>query len=348
MNVFRVAGPALASLCIALPAAAHQAAPSNSEGVEEESVLPEVIQKLLDAAYHTQDPAQVAAVAYAAQQVFPDYADKIKAYADEKRAALSPLVVKADSDEVLVVATPKEAKTPPTPSNKSDDVEMRPGKAPKFLGLGPWKGKATASGLIASGNSSNAAAGVHIEAHREVGPLTHNIVSYFDYGKSKGVKNQQRWGVSYKLDFLLGDDTYGYGRVSYDEDAFSGFDYKLFGGGGVGHYFYNTERFKLKVEGGPGYQYAPIDDTTARDNRFAIYASNEADWLIRDGLKLEQDLNATWTSPTSTLMSNTALTTVLSDTLSAGVSFLYRYETHPPAGRLKEDRTFRANLTYGF
>lgn len=349
MKKFQVAGLALACVSFALPAAAQKAAVSGPEDRGPASALPDIVRGLIDAAYRTEDAAQVAAVANAAKEVFPDYADAIDAYADEKRAALSPLIFdERESDEVIVVAEPAEPKVPPAAEARAEQVDLPPGKAPKFLGLGAWKGKATASGLIASGNSSNAAAGLLFEAHREAGPLTHNIGAYFDYGKSKGVKNQQRWGASYKLDVSLGDRTYGYGRVSYDEDEFSGFDYKLFAGLGIGHFLHDTERFKLKLEGGPGYQYAPIDDTTAIDEQFAFYGSGQSDWIIRDGLKLEQNFDAVWTSPTSTLMSNTALTTALTDTLSAGLSFLYRYETRPPAGRVSEDRTFRANLTYGF
>ena len=59
-------------------------------------------------------------------------------------------------------------------------------------------------------------------------------------------------------------------------------------------------------------------------------------------------MNATWTAPTTTLISNTSLTTSLTDTLSTGVSFYYRYETSPPDGKLKSDTTFRLNLTYSY
>ena len=84
------------------------------------------------------------------------------------------------------------------------------------------------------------------------------------------------------------------------------------------------------------------------EEEFALYGATEIDWVIRDGLVFEQDFNATWTEPTTTFQSITALTTKLTDSLSTAISYEYRYETSPPPGRENTDTTARASLTYGF
>lgn len=334
---------AFLALLAASAAASGQPAPDSTAHVSE--TPPDVARAMLDAAAATGQMSQISAVANAAKAVFPDSIETIDAYAEGLTAQL---LIGATSDLIMVKAAPAKEPARVEVDDSVDAEELTPADPPKWLKLGEWDGKASASGIVASGNSETAAAGLHIDARREFSYFTHNVSTYFDYGTSKGVKSQQRWGAAYKLDYLLGDNTYAYGRLSYDEDEFSGFDYKLFGGLGIGHNFYDTKNFKLKVEGGPGYQYSPIDNSREIDNRAAFYASGELHWIIRPGLKFQQNLNATWTSPTSTLVSNSALTTALTDTLSTGVSFLYRYETDPPAGRVNTDTTFRLNLTYGF
>ena len=321
-----------------------QATPAEQEARNQ---LPADLRAMLEAAAKTEDAAQVAAVAYAASEVYPDYADVIKEYADFLRGFLSPYTGK-DIDTIIARLEPVEPKSAPDIKIRTAEQPLEPAPAPKFLQLGDWAGSVTASGSIASGNSSNAAGGINAKAHLERGPITHNVTGYFDYGRSKGVKTQQRWGAAYKLDYSLGDDTFGYGRVSYDEDEFSGFDYRLFAGFGVGHWLMRSERLALKLEGGPGYQYAPIDDNRDVDSHAAVYMATEFSWVIRNGLKFEQNFNATWTNPTTTLISTTTLTNAFSDTLSTGLSYMRRYETNPPDGRLKTDTVFRANLTYGF
>lgn len=309
--------------------------------------LPDLAKAMLDAAARTEDAAQVAAVAYAASEVFPENVTSINGYGDYLRAVIAPLSG-ANIESVLTQQEPEEVIEAPPVKVRTADQNVEAAPAPAFLGLGDWEGKASASGLIASGNSRNAAAGLLVEAHLPDGDFTHNLRGYFDYGRSQGTKTQQRWGGSYKLDYAINDNSFGYARFSYDEDEFSGFDYRLFAGAGYGRWLIKSEKFALKLEGGPGYQYAPIDDTRETDNHFAFYAANEFDWVIRQGLKFEQDVNTTWTEPTTTIISTSTITAAFTDSLSTGFSYMYRYETNPPLGRVNTDKTFRANLTYGF
>lgn len=300
--------------------------------VQDGSALPDIAQALLDAAYQTGDPTEIEAVANAVKTVFPDYREPIESQTAAKVASLKPALADA-ADENTDDASSKKASAP------------EPASA---FALSPWDGKISASGLRSTGNSENAAVGVAIDAARTARAFTHNITAYFDLGESNGVTNQRRWGGAYQLDYDFGDRTYVYGRVSYDEDQFSGFDYRLFGGGGLGHYFVQSKPFTWKVEGGPGYRYSPLQGSTEIDQNFAVYAASELDWTIREGVTLEQDFNTTWTSPTTTFQSVTALTTKIWGDISTGLSFEYRYETDPPAGRDNTDTIAKASLIYGF
>ncbi|WP_428409212.1 DUF481 domain-containing protein [Hyphococcus sp.] len=287
---------------------------------QQEAAMPDIAAAMLDAATESGDPAEIAAVAKAVKAVFPDYAEAIDASAQTRIAALEP---------------PEAAEQEPAPTGG-------------LLAVKPWDGKISASGVMSSGNSENAAVGVAVDAARTDGEFKHHVKAYFDYGESNNLTNQKRWGLSYKLDYNFTDRTYAYARVAYDEDDFSGFDYRLFGGAGLGHYFAKSEEFTWKLEGGPGYRYSPIDDTREIESELAVYAATELDWLIREGVKFEQDFNTTWTSPTTTFQSITSLTTQLWGDISTGLSFEYRYETDPPLGRVNTDTIAKASLIYGF
>ncbi|MCK5744703.1 MAG: DUF481 domain-containing protein, partial [Oricola sp.] len=245
-----------------------------------------------------------------------------------------------DVDARLAALPPEEAENPA--------AAAPPPPRGGLLAVRPWEGKISASGLLASGNSDNAAVGVGLDAVRTAGAFKHNIKGFFDLGESDGELNQKRWGLSYKLDYNFGERAYAYGRVSYEEDAFSGFDYRLFSGAGLGYYFAKTEPFTLKFEGGPGFRYSPVDDTREVESEFATYAAGEMDWMISDGVKFEQDVSVTWTQPTTTIQSVSSLTTQIWGDISTGLSFEYRYETDPPLGRENTDTIAKASLIYGF
>ena len=307
--------------------AALLAAAAQPAAAQAEAQIPDIAQALLDAAYVTGDTAEIAAVARAVKAVFPDYETQIEDQTVQKIAALQPADNKDDAA---------------APTDEEDDA--RGG----VLAVSPWDGKIQASGIFSSGNSENAAVGIAIDAARTSGDFVHNVTAFFDLGSSDGVTSKKRWGAAYQLDYNLSDRTYSFTRFSYEEDEFSGFDYRLFAGAGLGHFFAKSDEVTWKVEGGPGYRYSPIDDTREIEQEFAIYASSELDWVIREGLVFEQDFNTTWTSPTTTFQSVTALSTALTDTLSTAISFEYRYETDPPLGRENTDTTARASLNYGF
>lgn len=297
-----------AAALLIVPAGAHA----------EEAPIPDVAGAMLKVAYDSGDRKEIAAVAKAVKAVFPDYAKAVDAAVEKKLAALAP---------------EKPAAQPPSYG---------------VLAVKPWDGKISASGVLSSGNSENAAVGVAVDAARNDGDFKHNIKGFFNLGESDNVTNQRRWGLSYKLDYNFGERTYVYGRVAYEEDQFSGFDYRIFSGAGLGHYFSKSEPFKWKVEGGPGFRYSPIDDTREVEQELAVYGASELDWTIREGVVFEQDFSTTWTEPTTTFQSVTSLSTQLWGDISTGVSFEYRYETDPPPGRENTDTIAKASLSYGF
>ena len=307
------------STCLSLTAslaitAAAQAQPA----------IPDIAQAMLNAAYETGDPAEIAAVARAVKAVFPDYETTIEEQTTAQIAALEPV-------------------EPPT-----DTAEDAPNPQGGILAISPWKGKINAGASFASGNSDNLAASVSIDAVRTAGNWSHHITGFYDYAESNDLATQNRFGGSYELDYLFNERTYAYGRVSYEDDAFSGFDYRLFTGAGLGYFLFKSEPLTWSVEGGPGYRYSPIDLTREVEEEFALYGSTSLDWVIRENVVFEQDVNITWTSPTTTTQSITALTTKLTDSISTGLSFEYRHETEPPLGRENTDTIARANLVYGF
>jgi len=317
MSVFSVSRLALIASFVTL-------APSLAFAQDAETI-PDIAQALLDAAYETGDAAEIAAVTKAVKAVFPDYDAMIVEQSDARVAEL-----------------------PPPPEAEAAAEEEAPAPTGGFFAVAPWTGKVQTSAVFSSGNSENSAVGVLIDAARKSGNFTHNVNGYFDLGESGGITNQKRWGAAYQLDYNFSDRTYAYGRFSYDEDEFSGFDYRLFAGAGLGHFLAQSEKLTWKIEGGPGFRYSPIDLTREIDQDIAFYAASETDWLLREGVLFEQDFSVTWTSPTTTFVSITSLTTEVFNNFSTGLSFEYRHETDPPLGRENTDTIARASVIYGF
>lgn len=317
------------------------------------SALPGIAKDMIDAAAQSGAAADVKAVQAAVRDVLPSFASAIDAYAEETLSALNsaenttaePSVAKsADSAANTAVAeAPSSEKaieeTAPTP-----DATTPTG----FWSLKPWDGKLNAGASSATGNSVNTALSFALDAQREAGRLTHNVQAYLNIGEANDILNQKRWGGAYKLDFAFSESTYAFTRVAYDEDQFSGFDYRLFGGAGAGYFLKKSEPLTWSVEGGPGYRYAPIDDTREIDQEFALYAATIGKWVIREGLTFDENARVTWTNSTTTMESTTSLTADLWGSVTTGLSLYYRFETNPPFGRVQTDTVLSATIGYTF
>ena len=309
--------------------------PVHAEDEFKIDILPDIPRAMLEAAFDTGQAEDIRAVARSAVQVFPDYEMAITTYAETLIGSL---------DEAQIVA-PGEA--------ASEETQPDPLKS-SIWGLGNWEGKFVGSAARATGNAQNTSYGLAFDAQRKIGKFTHavngtlDIASAAQPGSDASTLTQRRWALGYQIDYAIHERAYAFGRFSYEEDQFSGFDYRLFGGAGAGYFLFKSEPLTWKVEAGPGYRYSLIDDTDEVMSEFAVYASSDTDWIIRPGLTFEQDLDITWTAATSTFQSLTALSTALNDSFSVGLSYLYRFETDPPLGRERTDTLLRGSLNYGF
>lgn len=227
-----------------------------------------------------------------------------------------------------------------------------------------WDGSVEFSAANATGNAENTTLGLALEAVRKLDRYTHNFDAAINYaeatvtdgsGTEVSEKTQDNWFVAYQLDMQIRDRTYGYGRVRYEQDAFSGFDSRTFLGAGIGHHIYEGEPKSWKVEAGPGYQITKLETPDPvpagfedSQEEFAFYANSDFDLLVREGVHFSHDLGATWTDANTTLTTTFALTTQLTGSLSSKLSYQVDYETDPPAGREDTDTLLKASLLFGF
>lgn len=335
----------LATLIIAVsaqPAGALSIAQTATDG------LPDIARELIDEAARTGNPQNVNAVAQATANVLPTFADAIKTYQAQTLGAMPQAQTATGAAAEEAAAQSAEAASD---GDVTQTADAAPAEAPKPTGLfalAPWKGSVNLAAVNASGNADNAAVGFALNAARTSGKLTHNVGAYIDIGQANDILSQKRWGANYKLDYAISERWYAFGRIAYDEDQFSGFDYRIGANAGIGHFIAKSDPFTWKVEAGPGYRISLIDDTDERQNNFSAYAASDIDWVIREGLTFTSDLAVTWTEPTSTFEATHGINAALFGGLTAGLSHYYRYETSPPLGRVNSDNVIRATLGYGF
>jgi putative salt-induced outer membrane protein len=240
-----------------------------------------------------------------------------------------------------LAATPAFAQTPPPAPTPA---------APK------WTGEGALSAGYTTGNTQTTDGGLAIKAKHVGGLWTQAGDFAADYGKTDGVESKNRLAASGQIDRVFNDKWNGYTRLTWERDAFSGFDNRTFAGLGLSYKAWDTKQTAWTLEGGPGYKVDEVRATVATPTTPATMAMTERDFGARAGSSFRYafndrvaltDTSEVVYSDTSTQLSNgVALTAGLMGNLSARISLDVRHDTSPPAGFEATDTATKFSLVY--
>lgn len=293
-------------------------------GAVQAAALPDGARRILSASVRLEDPDQLEGVIRAAKLAFPEAHSVIDAYIEDIQEPIEPLKV-----EAFVVKG-----TPPEPS--------------KYSFLENLDGRVDLNAAYTDGNTdtSNLGALFKVSLKRETN--IHRIEAYANVGRANAQRIQENWGASYQMDTLWTDDVFGYTRVSFDSDQFSGFDYRAFAGAGAGYYFIREEKLSLRGEVGPGYRYSKQATDGDESGDWVVYGAVDTKWDVSESWRVEHDAKLTFSEPSTMVTSRSQLSTALTEALRAGMAYELQFEENPPNDRENLDTVLKFNVSYGF
>ena len=224
-----------------------------------------------------------------------------------------------------------------------------------------WTGEGSLSAGVTTGNTETTDLGLGLDLGREFGLWKVGVQASADYGETDGAETKNRIFLGANLDRQINDKLFGFGQLSYEVDEFSGFESRMFIGGGLGYEIFNSEALQWTVRGGPGLKIDEIEailDTsttpatvlTPAETEESFGATGSSNWAYQfnENVGLTNDTNVLYAETSTQIGNITALTASLTDTLSARVSYEVRHDTDPVDGFEDTDTISRVSLVYGF
>ena len=240
-------------------------------------------------------------------------------------------------EEILAAAEPMRPKAP---------VKNPEAKHPYFS-LNGWDGEVDLNVLTSSGNTDQQSFGVGAKMKRDKGKYHSKVAGYFDFNKNSGVKDRQRWGLSYKLDYDFSKHMYLTGFVGYQNDQFGSFRERITVNAGAGYRLMETEKFLWNVEGGPTVLFTKNFAGADYESSINAYAASEFIWAINERSEFANNSQITFGDRT-VLETKNALKVKINGALSSKFSFDVYYDKDAPADRETTDTIARAGLLYDF
>lgn len=167
------------------------------------------------------------------------------------------------------------------------------------------------------------------------------------YTQQESVTNGERYYLQGKSDYQFGDDRYVYGKASYTDDRFSGFDYQAAVSGGYGHYFANREEFLLEAFAGAGYRQNAVSDA-GTDGEFIFSVGQNLEWDFNEAAGMTQSLESEIGGDLTVTRFEIGLVSDLVGELSTKLAFQIRNISQVPPGTENTDTQTSVSLVYEF
>ena len=218
---------------------------------------------------------------------------------------------------------------------------------PGYFSFAGWDGDVELNFLRSSGNTNQQSLGLGGKLKRGSDRFHHLMAAFFDLNKNSDIKDKQKWGLSYKLDYDFSEKLYVTGFLGYENDQFGAFRERIATSVGIGYPVITSESYSWKVEAGPSILFTRDLPGEGYGTSINASANSLFDWTINDHSNFTNNI-VLYFGSRNVIESKTALKMKINGALSSKFSYDILYDRDAPLGRKRTDTVARAGLLYDF
>lgn len=157
----------------------------------------------------------------------------------------------------------------------------------------------------------------------------------------------ERYQAFWQSDYKFAEFEYVFGRLDYETDKFSGYDYRVSETFGYGRRVLHHDNMTLDLEVGPGARQSKLESGASEDE-VILRLSGKYVWNINDNAKFTQNVSFNIGEDNTVSKSVTALQASVVNNLAMKLSFTVENTSDVPAGVDKTDTETAVTLVYAF
>lgn len=237
---------------------------------------------------------------------------------------------------LLIPAFVYAAETTSTDSNQQDSI---------FNG---WSGEGELGFASTSGNTETESLNAKLGLTKEKGKWKHSASLESVRASTDDVTNVDRIEFKEKSEYKPGEKSYVFGKVRYEDDKFSGYDYQSSISFGAGSPFIKTDAHALDASAGIGYR--KLKDTLTQEtlNDAILTADAKYEYIISKTGSFIEIISIETGDENTHLKSETALKSKVSGNLASKISYVVKRNSDVPVGTEKTDKLLTVSLVYSF
>ncbi|MCP4414790.1 MAG: DUF481 domain-containing protein [Gammaproteobacteria bacterium] len=216
-----------------------------------------------------------------------------------------------------------------------------------------WKGNVEFGYVSSTGNTetTNINGKLHLEA--EYNDWTQKLDLGAFSTSDANETTAKRYKIEYQGNKKLTDISYLFVNSSYEEDQFSGFQYRSTLTAGYGRTMYNKNKMTLDAEIGAGIRQSKTDEDlitglSDKENEGVARFALKYLWQIEENKSLTSNISVEAGEETTISIFDISFVTMVAGDLSLKVSYLARHTSEVPVDKEKLDTVTSINLLYAF
>lgn len=223
------------------------------------------------------------------------------------------------------------------------------------LASADWTGEAELGYVKTGGNTDTASLNAKAKAQQEVEKWRNTLAIEALNNNTDGSTTAERYYASGQSNYKFSPRAYVFGFLGYEDDRFSGYDYRANANIGLGYRAVQNEAVTLDLELAPGYRESKVGatDTTPSktEDEVTVRGALKLAWKVSKTAKFSEDLTTEIGDKDkggTVTRSVSALTAQVNGNLQTKVSYTVRHASVVPADREKTDDEIAIALLYSF
>lgn len=201
--------------------------------------------------------------------------------------------------------------------------------------------------VTTSGNTETTTFNGEFLALWNTGIWTHNFKFQALSASDDGETTAERYFLEQKSDYNIDEMQYVFGKLSYTDDRFSGYDYQATAMAGYGRHLIKRDGLGLEVYGGLGYRSSETILGEKEDEPI-IGLGERLNWDISDSTLLYQLFSTEVGDELTVTLFEVGLESVIIDRLATRIAYQARHNSIVPPEMEKLDTQTSISLVYQF
>jgi len=201
--------------------------------------------------------------------------------------------------------------------------------------------------VVTSGNTDEQNLKLRAESEGDFASFRHHVHVDNLRSSKNGEVTAQKVYAFYQADYKLNEVFSVFGRIAYDDDRFSGFDYQTDVTAGYSRLIFDTETMKLTGDAGIGMRMTELDNGF-KDEEGIVRLAGKYVWEVSENATFQQLLSTEIGSDSTISRSDSSIKATINGSLSMKLAVTVKHNSLVPVGRENTDTETSVTLVYGF